>query len=118
MRIKKQYPSKIVVYVTKYVATYKQQGEGLKEIRKKESIKETSRTFYRVLENPTTEEIVQTLDEIKESTGHGNTLEGGWREYNDFFNEFWDKDKTNMSVYVGNMSYREYSEAVLHRVDY
>ena len=34
----------------------------------------------------------------------GYTLEGGWREYNDFFNEFWDKDKTNMSVYVGNMT--------------
>lgn len=113
MRTRKpKLPSKVVVYVTKYIATYRQKGEGLEEIRKRENIKETSETFFKVLENPMTEKIIQVQDEIKEGTEHGNTLEWGWREYNDFFNEFKHQSTMDMTVYVGDMSYREYSEAV------
>lgn len=117
-KVKPKLPSKVVVYVTKYIATYRQGGEESKEIGKRENIKETGTTFFKVLENPTTEKIIQAQDEIEERVEHGNTLEWGWREYNDFFNEFKHQRTMNMAVYVGDMSYREYSEAVLHRVDY
>ncbi len=118
--MRKQYPNKISIYVKKYIPLYEQKGEQLKEINKQNQLAKTSRTFFVTMENPTTTKIISKLDEIEEKIQHGKTYEKGWYELNLFASMFPNAEDytTKIKAITSNMSYEEYSEAILHKINY